>query len=359
MATASPSGTMKAVCIYEYGGVDKLTYADLPIPVIGPRDALIEVRATGVNAFDIMVREGRYKPNKGRFPHIFGEDIAGRIAALGSEVTEPLEVGQRVIVYAAVGCGYCEQCIQGQPNACAVNYQYFGAHLPGGYAQYVRVPAWNVVPLPDNVSFEQGAAFVVTFLTAWHMLVSRANLRPGETVLVQAAGAGVSIAGIQIAKLLGARVLATASTDEKLERARELGADATINYKETDFQAEVMRLTGKRGVDVVFEHVGGDVWDASIRSLTRGGRLVTCGGTASYEVTTSVAYIFHKQLNILGSNHGTKHELQTMMPLLRDGELKPVIDSVLPLEEAAKAHEHLEARRQFGRVVLVPPQASR
>jgi NADPH:quinone reductase-like Zn-dependent oxidoreductase len=354
MAEAGPSGTMKAICIYEYGGLDKLTYADLPIPGIGPRDALIRVHATGVNAFDIMVREGRYKPNKGRFPHIFGEDIAGEIAALGAEVVEPLELGQRVVIYAAVGCGWCEQCLAGEVNACAINYQYFGAHLPGGYAEYVRVPAANVVPLPDNVSFEQGAAFVVTFLTAWHMLITRANLRPGETVLIQAAGAGVSIAGIQIAKLVGARVIATASTDQKLARARELGADETVNYKEKDFQAEVMRLTDKRGVDVVFEHVGGDVWDPSVRSLTRGGRLVTCGGTASYDISTNVAYIFHKQLSILGSNHGTKRELETMMPLLRAGKLRPVVDSVYPLREARRAHEQLEARRQFGRVVLLP-----
>ena len=353
---AAPNGTMKAVCIYEYGGRDKLKYDDLPIPAIGPREALIEVHATGVNAFDIMVREGRYKPNKGRFPHIFGEDIAGRIAALGPEVTEPLEVGKRVVVYAAVGCGWCEQCIQGQPNACAIDYRYFGAHLPGGYAQFVAVPAANVVPLPDNVSFEEGAAFVVTFLTSWHMLVSRANLRPGETVLIQAAGAGVSIAAIQIAKLTGAYVIATASTDAKLERAKELGADEVINYHEKDFQAEVMRMTNKRGVDVVFEHVGGDVWDPSVRSLTRGGRLVTCGGTASYDVSMNVAHIFHKQLQIIGSNHGTKRELETMMPLLREGKLRPVVDSVYPLEQAAKAHERLEQRLQFGRVVLTPPQ---
>ena len=346
--------TMKAVCIFEYGGRDKLQYADLPIPSIGPRDALIAVHATGVNAFDIMVREGRYKPNRS-FPHIFGEDIAGTIAELGPEVAEPLQVGQRVVVYAAIGCGYCEQCIVGQPNCC-VRYQYFGAHLPGGYAQYVRVPAWNVVPLPDNVSFEAGAAFVVTFLTAWHMLVSRAALRPGETVLIQAAGAGVSIAGIQIAKLLGATVIATASTDQKLARARELGADETINYHQQDFYQEVMRLTAKRGVDVVFEHVGGQVWEPSVRSLTRGGRLVTCGGTAGYDVSLNLAYLFHKQLNLLGSNHGTKRELETMMPLLRDGKLEPVVDLALPLHEAAAAHEHLEARRQFGRVVLLPPR---
>ena len=356
MANTGAGESMKAVCIYEYGGRDRLRYDDLPVPTIGPRDALIQVFATGVNAFDIMVREGRYKPNKGQFPHIFGEDIAGRIAGLGTEVTEPLEVGQRVVVYAAVGCGWCEQCIQGQPNACAIDYRYFGAHLPGGYAQYVRVPAANVVPLPDNVSFEDGAAFVVTFLTAWHMLISRANLRPGESVLVQAAGAGVSIAGIQIAKLVGARVIATSSTAAKLERARQLGADEVINYVEQDFQAEVMRLTGKRGVDVVFEHVGGDVWEPSVRSLTRGGRLVTCGGTAGYDVRMNVAHVFHKQLQIIGSNHGTRRELEVMMPLLRDGRLKPVIDTVLPLEEAARAHQLLEERRVFGRVVLRPPQ---
>jgi len=346
------AGLMWANVFHEYGGLDVLRYEQVPRPAVGRDDVLIAVRATGVNAFDLMVREGRYRPNK-RFPHILGEDIAGIVTEVGSEVREPLRVGQRVFVYAAVGCGRCQMCLAGSPNVC-VQYQYFGAHLPGGYAQYVVVPAFNAVPVPDGISFEEGAAFVLNFLTSWHMLVTRAQVRPGETVLVLAAGSGIGIAALQILKLAGARTIATASTDEKLQRAHALGADALINYREQDFQKEVMRLTGKRGVDVVFEHVGSTTWDQSVRSLTRGGRLVTCGGTAGYDVTMNVAHVFHKELTLIGSNHGTKPELLAMLPLLAAGKLRPVVDRVFPLKDARAAHEYIQDRRVFGKVVLVP-----
>ncbi len=351
MTTTARDGLMWASVFHEYGGLDVLRYEQVPRPKPGRDEVLIQVHATGVNAFDLMVREGHYKPNK-KFPHILGEDIAGVVAELGPEVREPFQVGQRVFVYAAVGCGRCQMCLVGSPNVC-VHYQYFGAHLPGGYAQYVAVPSFNVVPMPDGLSFVDGAAFVLNFLTSWHELVTRAQVRPGETVLVLAAGSGVGIAAIQILKLLGARVIATASTDEKLQRARALGADDLINYREQDFQKEVMRLTGKRGVDVVFENVGSTTWDQSIRSLTRGGRLVTCGGTAGYDVTMNVAHVFHKELTIIGSNHGTKAELLAMLPLLAAGKLRPVVDKVFPLKEARAAHEYIQDRRVFGKVVLV------
>lgn len=352
MTETAKAGLMWANVFHEYGGLDVLRYEQVPRPAVGRDDVLIAVRATGVNAFDLMVREGRYRPNK-RFPHILGEDIAGIVTEVGSEVREPLRVGQRVFVYAAVGCGRCQMCLAGSPNVC-VQYQYFGAHLPGGYAQYVVVPAFNAVPVPDGISFEEGAAFVLNFLTSWHMLVTRAQVRPGETVLVLAAGSGIGIAALQILKLAGARTIATASTDEKLQRAHALGADALINYREQDFQKEVMRLTGKRGVDVVFEHVGSTTWDQSVRSLTRGGRLVTCGGTAGYDVTMNVAHVFHKELTLIGSNHGTKPELLAMLPLLAAGKLRPVVDRVFPLKDARAAHEYIQDRRVFGKVVLVP-----
>ena len=352
MTETAKAGLMWANVFHEYGGLDVLRYEQVPRPAVGRDDVLIAIRATGVNAFDLMVREGRYRPNK-TFPHILGEDIAGIVTEVGSEVREPLRVGQRVFVYAAVGCGRCQMCLAGSPNVC-VQYQYFGAHLPGGYAQYVVVPAFNAVPVPDGISFEEGAAFVLNFLTSWHMLVTRAQVRPGETVLVLAAGSGIGIAALQILKLAGARTIATASTDEKLQRAHALGADALINYREQDFQKEVMRLTGKRGVDVVFEHVGSTTWDQSVRSLTRGGRLVTCGGTAGYDVTMNVAHVFHKELTLIGSNHGTKPELLAMLPLLAAGKLRPVVDRVFPLKDARAAHEYIQDRRVFGKVVLVP-----
>ena len=352
MSAMGGDGRMWASVFHEYGGLDVLRYERVPRPRPGRDEVLIQVHATGVNAFDLMVREGRYRPNK-TFPHILGEDIAGVVAELGPEVKEPLQTGQRVFVYAAVGCGRCQMCLVGSPNVC-VHYQYFGAHLPGGYAQYVAVPSFNVVPMPDGISFEEGAAFVLNFLTSWHMLVTRAQVRPGETVLVLAAGSGIGIAALQILKLLGARVIATASTEEKLQRARALGADDLINYQQQDFQKEVMRLTGKRGVDVVFEHVGSTTWDQSVRSLTRGGRLVTCGGTAGYDVSMNVAHVFHKELTIIGSNHGTKPELLAMLPLLAAGKLRPLVDRTFPLKDARAAHEYIQNRRVFGKVVLVP-----
>lgn len=352
MSGTKNDGRMWASVFHEYGGLDVLRYERVPRPTVGRDDVLIQVQATGVNAFDLMVREGRYRPNK-TFPHILGEDIAGVVAAVGPEVQDPLRVGQPVCVYAAVGCGRCGMCLAGSPNVC-VHYQYFGAHLPGGYAQYVAVPAFNVVPLPEGITFPEGAAFVLNFLTSWHMLVTRAQVRPGDTVLVLAAGSGIGIAAIQILRLAGAHIIATASTDEKLQRARALGADDLINYQQQDFQKEVMRLTSKRGVDVVFEHVGSTTWDQSVRSLTRGGRLVTCGGTAGYDVTMNVAHVFHKELTIIGSNHGTKPELLAMLPLLAAGKLRPVVDKVFPLQDARAAHAYIQDRRVFGKVVLVP-----
>lgn len=347
---------MKAAVYYEYGPPEVLRYAEIPRPTAGPGEVVVKVRAAAVNAFDLMARAGRYQPNKGKFPHVLGADFGGEIVEIGPEIDRPLQVGQRVTAWWVVPCGYCEQCLGGHWNRCALDYKYLGAHLHGAYAQYVKLPAINVVPIPDEMSFEEAAAFPTAFGTAWHMLVTRAQIQPGETVLIQAAGSGVSAAGIQIAKLAGASVFATASTAEKLARARELGADEVINYREQDFQAEVMRLTGKRGVDVVFEHVGGDVFEASVRSLTRGGRLVTCGGTADYQVSFNIAYVFHKELTIIGSNSTTRRELDQMMPLIKSGllRLSPVIDRTFPLSEAAEAHRYVDGRHQFGKVILIP-----
>ncbi len=344
--------TMKAAIYREYGGPEVLHYADFPLPTLASGDALVKVFAVGLNGYDLMARAGRYKPNQGRFPHILGGDFGGELAALGPQTRSDLAIGTRVTGWWVLPCRNCEQCIGGFPNRCARDYRYLGAHEHGAYAQYVKLPADHLIALPENVGFDAAAAFPNAFGTAWHMLVVRANLRPSETVLVNSASSGVSMAAIQICKLAGARVYATSSADWKLEKARGLGADETINYNEADFVDEIMKRTGKRGVDVAVEHVGGDFLGKSIRCLTRGGRLVTVGGTRSYDCTIPVNYVFHKELQIIGSNSATKLDLLAMMPLLASGKLRTVIDRMFPLEQAARAHRYLEAGRQFGKVVL-------
>lgn len=349
--TTSPE-TMKAVIFERYGAPDVLTYADMPVPVPGRDEALVKVFAVGLNGYDLMARSGRYKPNKGRFPHILGGDFGGELAALGPETSCELPIGTRVTSWWVLPCGRCDQCMGGFPNRCAKDYRYLGAHEHGAYAQYVKLPAHHLIELPDSVSFEEAAAFPNAFGTAWHMIVGRGNVRPGETVLVNSASSGVSMAAIQICKLLGAYVYTTSSADWKLEKALALGADEAINYNTTDFVEEILRRTGKRGVDAVIEHVGGDFLGKSVKCLTRGGRVITVGGTKSYDCTIPANYIFHKELQIIGSNSATKQDLQTMMPLLGNGKLKTVIDRVFPLKEAVQAHEYLESAKQFGKVLL-------
>lgn len=342
---------MKAVVFHEYGDVGVLQYQDIEPPPLGPNDVLVRVRATALNYYDVMTRAGSYRPNE-KLPHILGGDVAGEVAQVGTAVTR-LAPGDPVVVYAALGCGHCEQCLIGEVNCC-VDYRYVGAHVWGGYAQYVRVPESNLVPLYQGTSFEEAAAFNITFLTSWHMLVTRAAIRAGEDLLVLSAASGIGVAAVQIGRLMGCRVIACVGSADKIERMEALGADHVIDTSRQDFREAVMTLTAKRGVDVVFEHTGRETWDRAVRSLTRMGRLVTCGGTTGYEVTTDVSYIFHKQLTILGSNHGTKRELHTLVKLLEAGKLRPIVDRVLPLREARQGHLMLEERRVFGKVLLVP-----
>jgi NADPH:quinone reductase-like Zn-dependent oxidoreductase len=343
---------MKAVIFEQYGDPDVLRFTDFPQPRPQRGEALVKVHAVGLNGYDLMARAGRYKPNKGRFPHILGGDFGGELVALGPDTQGELPMGTRVTSWWILPCGGCEQCMAGHHNRCARDYRYLGAHEHGAYAQYVKLPADHLIPLPERVSFEQAAAFPNAFGTAWHMLIDRGGLRPGETVLVNSASSGVSMAAIQICKLAGAYVYTTSSADWKLERAKELGADEVINYNDVDFVDEILRRTRKRGVDLVVEHVGGDFLDKSIRCLTRGGRVVTVGGTKSYDCKILVNHIFHKELTIIGSNSATKHDLEVMMPLLDNGKLKTVIDRVFALREAADAHRYLESAKQFGKVVL-------
>ncbi|MFN3423003.1 MAG: zinc-binding dehydrogenase, partial [Armatimonadota bacterium] len=250
-------------------------------------------------------------------------------------------------------CGECEWCKMGEDSMCN-SFGIFGSKCWGGYAEYAKVPARNLIPMPDGLTFEQAAAFPLTFLTAWHMLITRAGLKPGERVLVIAAGSGVGVAAVQIAKLAGAFVIATAGTDEKCERAKTLGADAVINHSKENIADRVRELTDGRGVDVVAEHVGPAVFEQCLKSLAKGGRLVTCGATTGPTASFEIRYLFSRQLSIVGSMMGRTSELLTIVRLVGQGKLKPVVDSVFPLSDAPKAHEILESRNFFGKLVLVP-----
>jgi NADPH:quinone reductase-like Zn-dependent oxidoreductase len=283
-------------------------------------------------------------------PHIPGSDVAGEIAQIGSDVTT-VKVGQKVVLAPGVSCGKCPACVSGLDNRCRY-FTNLGYMIDGGCAEFVRVPEVNCLPYPENLSFEEAAAVPLVFQTAWHMLVGRAQLQPGEDVLILGASSGVGSAAIQIAKFFGARVITTAGTDEKLQKAKQLGADHGINHKSQKIREEVRRITNKRGVDVVFEHVGTATWDESIASLAPIGRLVTCGATTGFDAKIDLRFLFSRQLSLLGSYMGTKSELHTVMKLVAAGRLKPVVDRVFPLAQAAAAHAYLESSSQFGKVVL-------
>ncbi len=340
---------MRAVRIHEHGGSEVLRLEEVTPPAAGPHEALVRVRAVALNHIDIWVRRGL--PNlRVRFPHILGADIAGQIAALGSEVTG-WEVGEAVMLHPGVSCGHCTVCTAGQDNLCRT-YTILGEHVPGGYAEYVTVSQENLLRKPPHLSFEEAASLPLVFLTAWNMLVTNARLRFGEDVLIWGAGSGVGSAAIQIARVFEARVLTTASAAWKLERARELGADVGVNYREQDVLEEVRRATGRRGVDVVADHVGAATWETSIKALARGGRLAVCGATSGPEVKLDIRHIFGRRLAIFGTWMGTKAEMQQILPLIERGRLKPVVHTVLPLEQAAEAHRLMEESRHFGKIVL-------
>ena len=340
---------MKAILFRQHGGAEVLQYVDVPDREPCPSEVLVRVRACALNHLDLWVRRGL--PNVPiPLPHIPGSDVAGEIAKIGADVTT-VRVGQKVVLAPLVSCGKCQACIAGFDNRCrqATNLGYM---IDGGCAEFVRAPEVNCLPYPENLSFEEAAAIPLVFQTAWHMLVDRAQLRPGEDVLILGAGSGVGSAAIQVAKFFGARVITTASSDAKLEKARKLGADYVINHKTQRIRDEVRRITNKRGVDVVFEHVGAATWDDSLASLALAGRLVTCGNTTGYDAKLDLRFLFSRQLSLLGSYMGVKSELHTIMKLVSTGRLKPVVDRVFPLHEAAAAHTYLESGQQFGKVVL-------
>ncbi|MBI2820821.1 MAG: zinc-binding dehydrogenase [Acidobacteria bacterium] len=339
---------MRAVRIHAHGGPEVLRLEQVEDPVCRPGAAVVRVRACALNHLDLWVRRG-IPGRPVSLPRIPGSDIAGEVEEVGAPA--PFSAGQRVMVSPGVSCGRCEQCLGGEDNRCR-SYTLLGSGLDGGCAEKVLVPAANLIALDKSISFEEAAAFPLVFLTAWHMLVTRARIRPGETVLVLGANSGVGTAAIQIAKLFRCRVLATAGNDAKAAAAVALGADAVINHYRDAISAEVRGLTDKRGADVVLEHVGEATWKESLLSLATGGRLVTCGATSGYLGETDIRRIFSKEISVIGCYMGGKAELLEAGRLLKNGQLKPVVDRVFPLEEIRQAHQYLEEGMQFGKVVL-------
>jgi NADPH:quinone reductase-like Zn-dependent oxidoreductase len=342
---------MKAVIFKQHGGPEVLEYADAPDPTIKANEVLVEVKACALNHLDIWTRGG-LPGIEIPLPHILGNDIAGVVREVGDLVSW-VRSGDDVMLHPGVSCGHCAECLAGRDNLCR-EYDILGSGRDGGYAQLVSAPAVNVIPKPSSINWEEAAALPLVTVTAWHMLVTRAAVQPGEDVLVHAAGSGVGSIGIQVAKLRGARVIATASSDEKLAKARDLGADEVVNYSSEDWPKEVKRLTNRRGVDVVFEHTGTATWSGSIASLKKNGRLVTCGATSGFAAQTDLRQVFYRHLTILGSFMGSKSELLEAMKFIESGKIRAVIDQTLPLAEARRAHELMEDRAQFGKLVLVP-----
>ncbi|CBE69674.1 MAG: zinc-binding dehydrogenase [Candidatus Methylomirabilis oxygeniifera] len=342
---------MKAVRFHEHGGPEVLRYEDAPDPIIAPHEVLVKVKACALNHLDLWCRKGMLGMQI-PLPHISGSDVAGEVAAVGSVATR-ITLGQRVVVSPGISCGQCACCLSGRDNLCR-SYEIVGGYrIDGGYAEYVKVPEVNILPIPEEMDFEAAAAFPLTFLTAWNMLVNLAHVKRGDEVLVMGAGSGVGTAAIQIAKLFGARVIAAAGSDDKLGKAKGLGADDGINYADQDLVIEARRLTAKRGVDVIFEHVGGAVFEKLIPALATGGRLVTCGATAGHLAQTDIRYLFMRQASIMGGFMGPKADLLQIVREMARGTLKPVVDRLFPLKEAAAAQCAMEDRTLFGKLVLV------
>lgn len=344
---------MKAMVMRGHGGPEVLEMAELPDPVVAPGRVVVRVRAVALNHLDIWVREG-WAGLELPMPHVLGSDVAGVVESVGPGCeASGIAPGMEVVLNPGLSCGRCEECLAGRDTLCR-KYAILGEHTAGGYADLVSVPVANVLPKPRNMSFEHAACIPLVFLTAWHALVGRAQVKPGETVLIHAAGSGVGSAAVQIARLIGARVLATAGSKDKCEKALALGAHHAIDYEKTDFLQEVKTLTGRRGVDVVFEHTGKVTWERSLLSLVNGGRLVTVGATTGFDTATDLRHVFYRQLSVLGSTMGSKSELFQVLRFIEEKRLKPVLDRVMKLSDAREAHGLLARREQFGKVVLTP-----
>ena len=345
---------MKAVRIHQFGGPEVLTYEDVPDPKPRKDEVLVRVRACSLNHLDVWVRKGL--PGV-KLPHILGSDVAGEIVELGEYVngfkTGGFKTGQRVLLAPMHFCGHCAKCVAGLQNECR-EFTVLGNGVDGGNCELIAVPAANVIPVPDTLDFNQAASVPLVFVTAWHMLVTRAGVRPGQTVLVLGASSGVGIAAIQIAKLFQCRVITTAGDETKLEKARALGADFGINHYQQKISEEVRKITNKAGVDIVVEHVGAATWDESVKSLKSSGSLVTCGATTGPDVKIDLRHLFARQLTLLGSYMGTMADLHEVLGHVFAGRLKPVVDRVFPLKDLRAAHEYLEKSQMFGKIVVNP-----
>jgi NADPH:quinone reductase-like Zn-dependent oxidoreductase len=340
---------MKAIRFHEFGGPEVLRYEDVPEPKLQKDQVLVRVRACALNHLDLWIRKGL--PGI-KLPHINGSDVAGEIAQVGEYITD-LKMGQRVLLAPMTFCGHCAMCAEGEQNLCA-QYSALGSALDGGNRDLIAAPRECVIPIPESarLDFVSAASVPLVFLTAWHMLVGRCGIKPGQTVLVLGAGSGVGSAAIQIAKMFSATVIATAGDEQKLAKGHELGADHTINHYKQKISEEVKRITHKHGVDIVFEHVGEATWAESMKSLKRGGKLVTCGATTGPNVSFDLRFLFSRQLSFLGSYMGNLGELHEVLGHVFSGRLKPVVDRTFPLAETRAAHEYLEKSSQFGKVVL-------
>jgi len=340
---------MKAVVIHEHGAPSVLQVEDRPQPEPGPGEVLVRIHAASLNHLDLWVRRG-IEGVQFPLPMIPGCDGAGVVAALGAGVRDP-QVGTRVALQPGTSCGHCAACLAGDDPLCR-HYGILGEHRDGTQAEFISVPRANVMPIADSLSFEEAAAFPLAFLTAWQMVVSRAQVRPGDRVLVHAGASGVGNAALQIAQLMGAQVMTTVGSQEKADLLQQRGVDDIILYRSQDFATEVRRLTGKRGVDVIIDHVGADTWEGNIRSLAKGGRLVICGSTSGHMAPTNLRFLFFKNLAFLGSTMGSKAELLRILGLVEAQKLRPWIHSVLALEDIQQAHEILESRQVTGKVVV-------
>ena len=344
--------TMKSMVITEHGGSDCLKLVDQPTPNPGPGEVRVRVRAASLNHLDIWIRMGAF--GKMKLPHTGGCDGAGEVAEVGAGV-EGFAKGDRVVVAPGLGCGICDDCLAGNDSFCP-RFQVLGSSIPGTFSECVLVDARRLVKVSDALSFEEWAALGVAYLTAWHMLFGRAHMRPGERVLIHAAGSGVGAAAIQLAKLAGGLIFTTSSKDDKLARAKsELGADATANYAAGDVTAEVMEWSGGRGVDVVIDHIGPDTWQTNLASLRKGGRLVNCGVTSGTKVEMEFRPIYARQISFLGAYLGNRHEFDALLKMAEAGRFKPVIDRVFGLADLAAAQDYMDSRQHFGKIILRVP----
>ncbi len=346
---------MKASLFHNHGGPEVLKYDEIEDPVVRPNEVLIEVKAVALNHLDLFVRNGIPGLNL-EMPHILGSDISGQVREIGENVESDISKGQRVIVDPSLYCGKCEFCKAGEQSLCT-SYGIVGEHVRGGYSELFTIQEENIIPIPDTsgLDYVEAAAVPLTFMTAWRLLMTKGRLRAGDDVLIIGIGGGVALAAMEIAKVAGAKVLVTSSSDMKLEKARLLGADVLINHNsQPDYHKTVWEKTNRRGVDIVLDSVGSATWERSLRSLRKGGRLVTCGATSGPKAETNVNLLFWKQLEILGSTMASRSELDAVLKLVWKQRLRPVVDKVFPLSEAKKAHLMLEAGNQFGKLVLRP-----